>query len=144
MIHAEAGWPLARDEREPMCGEPGGECGVNPSAGAWGTVLWGGPRAWGMRIGMPTSGAWLLCHHHGQERAAGPAVPQFPQCEDWETVAHMPWSLKKTLGRAARFKLQRYSLSGPGALGWPHFSLVLLGLNTLHGLVALLEVAGDL
>lgn len=41
VIHADAGWPRARDEREPMCGEPGGEHRLNPSAGPRGTVPWG-------------------------------------------------------------------------------------------------------
>lgn len=93
-----------------------------------------------MRIGMRASGAQLLCRHQRQKRAAGPTVPQFPRCEDRETVARAPcWEVGfgEDPGESGTVKTADVQpRPSPSALGRSDFSLVLLGLNTLHGSMA--------
>lgn len=61
MIHADAGWPQARDEREPMCGRTGEASSaltLLPARGARSRGEEGEMRVW---IGMAVSGTQLLC-----------------------------------------------------------------------------------
>lgn len=91
MIHADSGWPPARDEREPMCGTGRGAALTLPLVGGHGRCPTA--RGWG-------SGCRMLCD--GGDRAAHPAVPHFPLC--WERisgrVAQREW-VWETLGAAS-------------------------------------------
>lgn len=91
MIHADSGWPPARDEREPMCGTGRGAALTLPLVGEHGRCPTA--RGWG-------SGCRMLCD--GGDRAAHPAVPHFPLC--WERisgrVAQREW-VWETLGAAS-------------------------------------------
>jgi len=140
VIHADAGWPRARDEREPMCGEPGGERRVNPSAD---------PRARsrGEEGGARGRGAGCLCLGAGfcAATAAGnelpvPSMPQFPRCEDGEMVARVPcWDVGFGGDPGESSAVQTAKLQPclcPSASGRLDFSLVLLGLNTRHSSLA--------
>lgn len=91
MIHADSGWPPARDEREPMCGTGRGAALTLPLVGGHGRCPTA--RGWG-------SGCRMLCD--GGDRAAHPAVPHFPLC--WGRisgrVAQREW-VWETLGAAS-------------------------------------------
>lgn len=90
-----------------------------------------------MRIGMPTPEARLLCCHHCQKKATGPTVPQFLQCEDKETVPCREVGFGEDPGESSVVKTAEVQpRPGLSALGLPDFSLVLLGLSTLRGSMA--------
>lgn len=90
-----------------------------------------------MRIGMPMPEARLLCCHHCQKQATGPTMPQFPQCEDKETVPCREVGFEEDHGESSMVKTAEvHPRPGLSALGRLDFSLVLLGLSTLRGSMA--------
>lgn len=67
MIHADAGWPHARDEREPMCGRTGEASSALTLLPVCGARSWGEEGEQGVWIGMPMSGTRLLCFQSCQK-----------------------------------------------------------------------------
>ena len=132
--------PVPEMKGSPCVGNRGGERRVNPSVSLWGTVPWGGRRAWGCRLGCLHLGPGFCATTVARNELPVPLCLSFPNCEDRQTVACTPcWKVGfgEDPGESAAVKTAEVRpRPGPSALGWPDFSLVLLGLDTVQGSVA--------
>lgn len=106
--------PAPEMKGSPCAGNRGGECRVNPSAGLWGMVPWGGRREWRCGSACPCLGPSFCAAATARNKLPVPLCLSFPDVRTgrrWSACPAGRWGLEKTLGRAARLKQWRYSLA---------------------------------